>query len=186
MENSGGDLSTGMVMGRVDKTKLTSEVRERQATFISVKHMCIRVAETLNDILRQVLLEYYDVFQRPNVDQLYTMDFMKLRDTLSDIIQKDHIFHNIEILKEKHSRKEFTRTFAAFIEDRNIYTHGHLHIRVNDDAVIITSIDKQNSKQIYWQVNQEIIQSFFDTYIVLKNVIFQISQIILKHRKRVG
>ncbi len=159
-----------------DRTKLTDELRKNQSKFLDLKHRCIRVAENLNETLRSFLTQYSNINNLNEKETLYKLDFMKLRDRLSEIVKKDEQFRQIELLSSNQNRKYITKTFTEFIEDRNIYTHGHLHIRLNDGLVLISYIDKKYNKHACCIINAEIIQSFFDTYKTLNDTVSKMIQ----------
>jgi hypothetical protein len=144
-------------------------MRQMQIAFIELKSKCIRVAELLNDTLRNFLIYYYSK-NTLNNEELLKKDFMGLCNVLRDIIKKDKRFWQLEYLKTYEERKNFRTVFTAFIEDRNIYTHGHLHIRIDLKAVI-KYLNKVYNTDEYCFVNKEIIQSYFDTYQILNKVL---------------
>ena len=161
---------------QVDRTKLTDELKRKQSKFLDLKHRCIRMAENLNENLRSFLSQYSDINNLNEKDMLYKLDFMNLRDRFSKIVKGDQQFRHIDLLNSNPNRKNLTKTFTEFIEDRNIYTHGHLHIRLNDSLILITYVDKKLNKHACCIVDGEIIQSFFDTYKTLNETVSKMMQ----------
>lgn len=172
MEYIDGSLAhCSPIMFTFSPNKITDEIRQKQTKFVDIKHQCIRVGEALNENLRNFLLRYFEINKIMERESIYEFDFIKLRKALSDILKKDEKLKRIETLNNSVNRKYFTTTFYSFIEDRNIYTHGHLHIRINDKAVIINYVNKSDKKPASCVINEEIIQSYLDTYIFLNETL---------------
>lgn len=159
-----------------DRTKLTDELKFKQSKFLDLKHRCIRMAENLNENLRSFLSQYSDINNLHEKDTLYKLDFMKLRDRFSEIVKKDQQFGHIDLLNSNPNKKNLTKTFTEFIEDRNIYTHGHLHICLNDGLILITYVDKKYNNHACCIVDGEIIQSFYTTYKTLNETVSKMIQ----------
>ncbi|HTB52446.1 MAG TPA: hypothetical protein VK718_06715 [Ferruginibacter sp.] len=162
-----------------DLKKITPELRQKQKDFIELKHNCVRVAEALNDNLRAFLIRYSQYKKSNETIEINQMDFMKLRDKLSEIIKKDSIFRSIGELENSTKRKIFTKTFTFFIEDRNIYTHGILHVRLLDNFVIITYLDKKYNFKASCVIDKEIVQSYFNTYVWLSQILEEMGKLLI-------
>jgi hypothetical protein len=63
-----------------DFNKITPELRQKQEHFIEMKHNCIRVAEIINEKLRNFLVRYSDLKKTNERELIYKLDFMKLRE----------------------------------------------------------------------------------------------------------
>lgn len=132
--------------------------RKRYEKFVRLKSHGITSAERLNDNLRHFVRSYYNI-KGISADKIYHLDFMGLRKELSDSLKRDEKLRGV--FKDNEEKNKYTKTFAAFIEDRNIYTHGDLHLRLDDGAMII--FYKLKTGEFAGEINEEIIQSFFDT-----------------------
>jgi hypothetical protein len=128
---------------------------------------CAHYGELINQKLLNFLIRYYPHLK----DELLEKDFMKLRDDLSEIIKTDDRFYGIERLNTSNSRKTFRKLFAEFIEDRNIYTHGSLNYRTNDNKILLKYIDKHNKKFTYAEINLEIMESYEELFSYLNKII---------------
>jgi len=138
---------------------------ENQAT-------CAHYGELINQKLLNFLIHYYPKLK----DELLEKDFMKLRDDLSEIIKTDDRFYGIERLNTSNARKTFRRLFAEFIEDRNIYTHGSLNYRPNDNKIFLKYIDKHNKKFTYSEINLEIMESYQELFSYLNKIIADLGE----------
>lgn len=135
---------------------------------------CKELAERILGSLRAFLCNYYG--KQDRIKELMQMEFMELRNELSDnIIVKDHSVQKIERLKSKVERKFFTRTFFNFITDRNVYTHGHLHVRWPEKEFIIQYIENKKD-YVYCEINKEFIQSYINCYKYLKLTLEELSK----------
>lgn len=132
--------------------------RKRYERIIRFKGYCISFAERLNDNLRNFLRRYYEI-KGISSDGIYELDFSKLRDGLSDIIKKDEKLKII--FRNNIEKKSFTRTFKQVIEDRNIYTHGDLHLRLDNGALVIYY--KEKNGELACEITEEVLQSFYNT-----------------------
>ncbi|MEP6846929.1 MAG: hypothetical protein ABI861_13035 [Panacibacter sp.] len=140
-------------------------IAQEHLKYIKVQQNCVTVAEETNDMLKSFLANYYlktkNIAATPFMD-----DFAFLRKQLSEILTNEKSFH-LKQLSTGQQRKEFRRLFAEFIEDRNIYTHGKLHVRINDLALIIRYDDRKKG-YVTKIVDSEIMQSFLSVSIYLK------------------
>lgn len=141
-----------------------SITRKRYEKFVRLKSHCIILAERLNDNLRNFIRTYYTL-KGISTTKIYDLDFLKLRDVLSECLQKDKKLRSV--FKDGKEKKKYTTTFTNFIEDRNIYVHGDLHLRLGDGVMIIFHKDKKG--ELASEVNEEIIQSFLHTCIFLND-----------------
>lgn len=145
------------------RENVSDNIINKHIAFSELTHRCTRIAESLNRQLISFLRSYY--LNNPSkVASLLNLDFMRLRDRLSDIIKNDKSLHNLEQLNTKDKRKKFTSVFFGFIEDRNIYTHGHLHVRLDDMAIVITYIDKAAGRYVMCEVDEEVFESYFEIF----------------------
>lgn len=160
----------GNIHGQIDKV-IPNEFVESIYRHLEKKNICGHYGEIINQKLLSFLTNYYTESDK----ELLQKDFMKLRDYLSDIIKKDVRFHSIEKLNSNTSRKTFTRLFAQFIEDRDIYTHGSLIYRVNDNKILIKYINKPNREFSYAVINFEIMISYENLYLYLKELLTELS-----------
>lgn len=136
---------------------------------------CNTLAESLLGSLRNFLIQYYN--NQEKTQQLMLMEFMKLRDELSnEVIKKDVRVEGAEGLKSQVEKKFFTKTFCDFITDRNIYTHGHLHVRWPEKKFIIKYIENKR-ENAYCEINTDIIQSYYDCYKYLKKTLEQLFKV---------
>ena len=88
-----------------------------------------------------------------------TMDFMSLRDEFSEFLKTDFI-RSQSRFDSKSKRKSITSPFNQFVLDRNLYTHGRLHLEVPALRALMQSRDNRTRQLFYAEINPQILQSF--------------------------
>ncbi len=131
------------------------------------KKDCSHYGELINQRLLSFLISYIHKQKKTFLKK----GFMTLRDNLSDIIKTDKRFYTIDELNTQESRESFRKLFAQFIEDRNIYTHGSLVYRINDNKILIHCIEKNRTKYSYFEVNIRIMSSYVELFKYLNNIL---------------
>ncbi|MBJ7882957.1 hypothetical protein [Gelidibacter salicanalis] len=161
-------MPVGKVL-RIDKSKITDNQKSKLRKFTVLKEKCSSVAENLNDNLRSFLTQYYENDKQSK--HINNLSFSELRDCLSDILKKDNRFFSIEGLLMPEQRKSFRRLFADFITDRNIYTHGKLCLRLDDDSIFLFYAKRNRDGLWGCIINEDIVDSYFKTYTYISDII---------------
>lgn len=174
------DIRAGRVQFEFGPSKLTEEVKKKQREYVHIKTKCANVAELLSTQLRSFLVRYYELKRLAEIPDLTRMDFMKMRDLLSGILKQDARFHVIPALLTGQLRKTFTKKFNNFILDRDIYTHGHLHIMINDFSVVIVYMGTKENEKKHCTVDNEIFQAYFNSYKIFSETITAMHTLIEK------
>ena len=123
---------------------------------------CVSNAEILKDQVLQINLLLFTKYSDDN-KRINMLDFMKLKDNFCDFLKKHPQYKHL-------ANKQLRRDFNQFIIDRNIYTHGQLKIRQRDNQFIIDYIDNHSKIKTYAIVTEEILSSYQQTYLELKNL----------------
>jgi len=129
---------------------------------------CNNNAEMLNIQLRNVLISTRT--REEAKAELYKLYFIGLRDLFSKYLNEDKLIHQEEAFNTKKKKKKITSTFHQYITDRNIYTHGKLKLLMPDEKFYIDYVlEKREPSRV--EISKEIIQSFLDTSVSLKEVL---------------
>lgn len=142
---------------------------------------CVRTAELLNHELRQINHKLFALTEHERMD-INTLDFMQLRDKLFDFLKKNNLLKDIEKYNSNQKIKPISKLFNQFILDRNIYTHGVLRMRFKEKDFVVehkTSAKKSD----YSIVDVEMLLSFNEAYLYLKEFLDKLTKAIQNHRK---
>ena len=90
-------------------------------------------------------------------EDLSGLDFMKLRDRLSNILKTEKKIEAMDELSTSGKMKAFTKSFFRYITDRNIYTHGELSLDIAGSQFIIHV--KVEGKEDYYKIDRIILES---------------------------
>jgi hypothetical protein len=168
--NTGLD-EEGYMHGKTMAT-IPMNIIETIYNYQGIKSACANYGELINENLLSFLISYYPKSRIP----LLKKGFMTLRDKLSEIINKDLRFHTIEEFVTPESRKSFGRLFAEFIEDRNIYTHGSIVYRTNDNKILIHYVDRKHPRYAYSEINSDIMKSYEELYLHLSRTLHELTK----------
>ncbi|WP_456062393.1 hypothetical protein [Capnocytophaga leadbetteri] len=146
-----------------------------------------RLSEQIFDEIKKVVERYcyyisLDELSLKNSDckknRAYTkQDFHKLtfanfKSILSCILKTDNSFYEIEGLKEKEDRKNFSRIFNEYITRRDFYTHGILYLFLPKKEPILKIQKDGKEKYIkYQKVDFEVnLKIFLFLYTILRDI----------------
>ena len=150
--------------------QITSEEASDYYLFQSLLNHCISNAEVINrrllDVLNSILIKL------KKTEDLSTLDFMKLRDKLSEILKNEKKIDIIEELSSNGKVKQFNKNFFRYITDRNIYTHGELSLDIMNNRYVVHS--KVNGKDDYYTVDRIIIESHIRYFTYMTNILNEI------------
>lgn len=166
------DFTTTMKSVTADEIKMFYQ-------FQQIMQNCITSAETINRKLYGILK---NIDNKNNMkSDISQLDFMKLRDRLSDILNTEKKIDSIYELSSKSNVKKFTKSFFRYITDRNIYTHGELSIdAVNNRFLIFAKVD---GKEEYYVVDRIILQSHLNYYSYISKLLNEVSNYYLNVKK---
>ncbi len=145
---------------------IPNESVEQYHFFQNGMNYCTNNAEMLNNRLRDFMLNTKTTTEAKA--EIYAKDFMGLRDAFSKYINEDKSVRGLEQFNTKLKRKEVTSTFNEYILDRNIYIHGKLKLLLPDGIFFIDYVEEKKT-QTRVEMTKEVIQSFMDVSIALKN-----------------
>lgn len=152
-------------------------VVERMHKIKSKIGQCSQIAETLfsklkncNNLFKseEVLSELFEKVE----DKYYKLGFMNHRNLLSEIFKSKKIDWLEEILSV-YNVKSITKSFYAFIIDRNKYTHGELMYWYPERKTILEYMNESNTVE-YGVVNQDVLNSFLNCYKELNELLDKI------------
>jgi hypothetical protein len=136
------------------------------------------------ELVYQRLLSFLISYYPSQTKGMLKKGFMTLRDKLSETINKDERLHSISEFNTPESRKSFGKLFAEFIEDRNIYEHGSLVYRTNDNKVLMHYIDRKDEKYSYKEINLNIMESYKEVFHYLNKTLEKLSNRLGELNKR--
>lgn len=142
------------------KPNATTEILQKIHTYASLRFQCVGCAEILNESLRGLLKNYSSFKGLKNLSEIYRLDFSGLRDMLSPIIKTDKVFHSLPFFDTQEKRTLYTKVFADFITDRNVFTHGILYYSAEENKLFINYVIKSKNKDEWAEVTDEMLQSF--------------------------
>jgi len=105
-------------------------------------------------------IELLNRFMKKNISPIHinqtikTLDFMKCRNLLSQILKKD---------KRLNGRNGKTKILHKFIMERNKYAHG-LFGYLHPDGLVVLQYEDENKSQVTSILTEEILNSFIKTY----------------------
>jgi hypothetical protein len=162
-------------------TPLTKEVAETYLEFQSIIGHCITNGEDINNQLRELLLGIKEL--NHSEEEILKMDFMVLRDVFRDFLDKYTDIHNESNFNSKDQRKGMTKLMFSFITDRNIYTHGVLHIQRPEEVFVIDYIENKKEKARV-EVTLQVLESFLQISDLLKNLLNEIGAFYRKTKRK--
>lgn len=149
-----------------------------------------RLAELNLDTLIGVIERYFviypvnDVLERNadcralheyNVNEnFFKLTFGNLRNILSCIIKTDTNLHEIDGLRSKEERKNFTTVYKNYIEDRDSFTHGILFF-LSPDFTPVLRIKAQEGFFKYVSYDKAIFTDSLLTYKYLTSILDRIN-----------
>lgn len=159
----------GLSIGKPTEVSYMGEIppseEDRHLYFGTQNHVnnCVNNAETVNLKLKNVLEK---LILDPDVkNELVILDFIKRRDLLSDFLKSWSPLKLIQQFDTNKKLKNITKGFHDFITDRNIYTHGALHLLLPEKVILIEHV--QRSTMTYSLINSEILLSYNNAYRII-------------------
>lgn len=117
--------------------------------FVIKKGLCSNLAESIFANLRH-RMEYGLNFK--NREQLYKWTFLELANNYVGRIKARTEYCNTQLFPDNASIDRFRSLFQAFIEDRNLYTHGQIAILRNTNSLCIQNYDRKALKVRYYDI----------------------------------
>lgn len=152
--------------------------RENTMPYFMVQNFintCVNNAEAINHKILQLLFQIQrndptaltnkkdDTGPIPlSKKDIIKMDFMSRKNLFSDFVKKFEKLKSIEMFDTNLKIKNVTKVLNQFVLDRNIYTHGLLHLLLPEDVFILEHIEQEHIK--YSEVSLEILKSFNRMY----------------------
>lgn len=166
------------------KPDASTDTLQKIYRYTNLKFQCVGCAEILNESLRGFLIRYSNFRGLRNLSEIYRLDFSGLRDMLSPIIKKDKDFHTIPFFDTAEKRSMYTKVFADFISDRNLFTHGILYYFSDEDKFYLNYVVKIKHKDDWAHLTDEMLQSFFWVSEQLRNPISALGERINQLKKQ--
>jgi len=128
--------------------------------------------------LEQLLSKNSDC--RKNKDYIkqdfHKFTFANFKNILSCILKTDNSFYEIEGLKSKEDRKNFSKIFSEYITRRDYYTHGILYLFLPQKEPILKVQEEGKEKYIkYLKVDFEVNLKMF---LFLNSILYNMGEII--------
>ena len=153
----------------------------------------VRLAEYNADRLSKLIGQYLSVYPSDEVlnrngdckkclqyevdENFGKLTFGNLKSILSCIIKTDTNLHSVPELDTTGKRKEFTKIYHNYIEDRDRFTHGILFFLYPDLAPILRVKTKESEDQ-YITYSKEVFLSNLETFDYLDSVLSKIRAVI--------
>lgn len=131
----------------------------------SLIKICTDNAEDVNhrllNINLQIPLTNKEISSSVNILRL---SFMKLKDRFIEFIKKDELIKQEEKYSSNQKMKLFRTNLNTFILDRDIYTHGQLHLLRPSSEFVIEYIDFSQNQKKYVTIEETILKGYNDVY----------------------
>lgn len=92
------------------------------------------------------------------------LNFMKLKDRFIEFLKKDVLINQVEKYSSNQKMKLLRINLNTFILDRDIYTHGQLHLFRPSSEFVIEYIDFLQNQKKYAIIDENVLKSYNDTY----------------------
>ncbi|MFT3844519.1 MAG: hypothetical protein QM725_05670 [Lacibacter sp.] len=154
--------------------------KEKMDDYLSMQTLIRICAENGEAVNRRLLKINQNLIGAPLSDwsKIMKMDFMSLKDNFIEYIKKDQLIKTVDEYSSNAKMKPFRKNLDEFIIDRNIYTHGHLHLLDPDYSFVIEYINNVTKQKVYAKITTEVLVTynqlyveiirFFDTFTKLK------------------